>query len=182
MRSALLEFIRERLVRGRPGVYQRLARWGLFAPLEPERPAPELEVYRKSLPPRLQFAWRRTLRILEALQSEVRARDGRLLVVYVPAAFEVDDRTWDLTRLRYGLDQAGWDRDAFAQRVVSVGRRRGLAVQDLTPPLRSAQLRGATYFTYDPHWNARGHAAAASAVAERLRADGLVACLGGRRR
>jgi hypothetical protein len=174
--SALVEFVRERLVRGRPDLYQRLARWGVVTPLEPERPATELQVYRKVLPPLLQFAWRRTLLILEALQREVQARGGQLLLVYVPAAFEVDERTWELTRLRYGFDQL-WDRDGFAQRAASATGRQGLEFMDLTPPLRRAQRRAATYFTYDPHWNARGHAVAAAAVAERLRAGG-VSCPG----
>jgi len=178
LRSALLDLVRDRLAQGRPRLYQRLAGWGPFPRLEPERPPTELLVYRRQPPPLLQFAWRRTLRILEALRQEVSGRGERFVLVYVPAAFEVDARTWELTRFRYGLDEAEWDRTAFAQRVAGAGRRNGFEVLDLTPALRAAHRRGAVYLTYDPHWNTRGHAAAAQAVAERLRADGHLVCRG----
>lgn len=175
-RSALAALVRERLARGRPLLYQRLASWGLVPPLEPEAPPTELSIYERKPPPLMQFAWMHTLLILEALREQVEARGGRLVVVYVPAPFEVDDRAWELTRLRYGLDEARWDRRAVARRLVGASRRRGLEVLDLNPALRAAQLRGATYFTYDNHWNARGHAAAADAVAERLAESGHVSC------
>ena len=45
---------------------------------------------------------------------------------------------------------------------------RDLAALDLTPALRAAAEQGPTYFTFDGHWNARGHEAAAAAMAGRL--------------
>ncbi len=43
-----------------------------------------------------------------------------------------------------------------------------LAAVDLTPALRAAAVHDATYFTFDGHWTAAGHAAAAGAMAARL--------------
>ena len=50
-----------------------------------------------------------------------------------------------------------------------------LRVHDLCEP--AAAEAGDPYFTFDPHWNARGHQAAAEAVAADLRARSwLPAC------
>ncbi len=175
-RSALFDFVRERLLRSRPRLYQALAGFGLWAPLEPEAPKSEVRVYEARLAPLLQVAWQRTLRIIEALRDEAGARGARLVVAYVPAAFEVDDRAWELTALAYGMSEPSWRRSAVAERVSNAGARRGFAVLDLTPALRSAERGGSTYFTHDHHWTARGHAAAAEALAVYLRQGGYLAC------
>jgi len=175
-RSALFEFLRERLLRGRPSLYQRLAAFGFWAALEPEPPPDEMRVFLKNPEPRLQAAWQHTVRILDALAGDVAAKGARLVVVYVPAAFEVDDRAWDLTRLAYGMTEPAWRRSAVAERLVNAGKKRGLAVIDLSSALRAEQRRGATYFTLDAHWAARGHEAAARAIAAFLGEKGYLAC------
>jgi hypothetical protein len=53
----------------------------------------------------------------------------------------------------------------------------GIEFVSTTKPLRDAMARGVpVYFTYDPHWTPPGHAVAARAIAEHLRARRLVAC------
>jgi hypothetical protein len=53
----------------------------------------------------------------------------------------------------------------------------GIEFVSTTAPLRDAMARGVpVYFTYDPHWTPPGHAVAARAIAEHLRARRLVAC------
>lgn len=95
---------------------------------------------------------------------------AHLAVVYVPALFEVDDASWDLTRYHYGLDD-GWDRTLVARRLTALGREIGVPLLDLTEPLRRAG--GArTYFPLDGHWNARGHGVAAQSVTAFLRQSG----------
>lgn len=175
-RSALFDFVRERLLRGQPRLYQSLAGIGLWPPLEPETPTTEMRVYEARLSPLLQVAWQRTLGIVEALRAEAETRQARLVVAYVPAAFEVDDRAWELTQLAYGLSEPEWRRSVVAERVVNAGAKRGLAVLDLSPALRAAQAGGAAYFALDHHWTSRGHAAAADAVAAYLRERGYLAC------
>jgi len=95
-------------------------------------------------------------------------------VVYVPSRMEVSDRDWELTRLSYSMEEGVWDRSLVARRVQEIGRLAGFPVLDLTPALRQASggLAAEPYLLYDGHWNARGHRAAAEAVAAFLRAQG----------
>jgi hypothetical protein len=52
---------------------------------------------------------------------------------------------------------------------------RGIAFLDLTPVLqRMVESGRGAYFPDDSHWNAAGHDAAAAALADFLRARGLV--------
>jgi hypothetical protein len=53
----------------------------------------------------------------------------------------------------------------------------GIECVSTTAPLREAMARGEqVYFSYDPHWTPFGHAVAARAIAEHLRARGLAPC------
>ena len=177
-RSALLEWTEDRLRRGAPRAYNALARLGLWPPLAPEEPGEELRVYKKGPTPRIDGAWQLTCAIVGALDEGVRARGGHFLAVHVPNRMEVSDRDRELTRLAYGMDDAGWDPGRVRQRLEECGRQHGFPVLDLVPPLRAASSRlREPYFTFDPHWNALGHATAAEAVAADLRARGwLPAC------
>ena len=98
----------------------------------------------------------------------------RFLVAYIPSRFEVSDRDLELTRVFYGLDESTWGRAPVLRRLRSIADAGGFPVLDLTPALRSADRpfgRG-PYYQYDGHWNAIGHQAAATAVAEWLLAQG----------
>jgi lysophospholipase L1-like esterase len=176
--SALVGWVKERLQRGAPKAYNRLARAGLWDPLVPEEPGEEMRVYKTGPTPRIDGAWQLTCGIIGALRYEVETRGARLLVVHVPNKMEVSDRDRELTRLAYGMDDAGWDAARVLQRLRECARREGLEVLDLVPALRAAGPDpGDAYFTFDPHWNALGHQAAAEAVAADLRARGwLPAC------
>jgi lysophospholipase L1-like esterase len=179
-RWALFEWVGERLQRGAPRAYNALSRLGLWAPLLPEAPGEELRVYKTGPTPRIDGAWQLTCAIAGALRRGVESRGARLLAVHVPNRMEVDDRDRELTRLAYGMDDAGWDPARVRQRLQACGREQGFEVLDLVPALRRAGgAVGGTYLTFDPHWNARGHEAAAEAVAGDLRARGwLPACAG----
>jgi lysophospholipase L1-like esterase len=167
--SAALEWARDRLARGAPRAYNRLARLGLWEPLGGDEPEPQMRVYKKRQQPMVEAAWERTDAILRALEAETRRHGHRLLVAYVPSRMEVSDRDWHLTRLAYSLDERQWDRGLVARRVAEIGASAGFPVLDLTPPLRAATgALGEPYFLYDGHWNALGHRAAAEAVAAEL--------------
>ena len=175
--SALLGWVKERMQRGAPRAYNSLARLGLWEPIVPEEPGEEMRVYKTGATPRIDGAWQLTCGIVGALRYEVETRGARLLVVHVPNKMEVSDRDRELTRLAYGMD-AGWDVSRVLQRLQQCGRQEGVAVLDLVPDLRRAsEASGDPYFTFDPHWNARGHQAAADAIAADLRGRGwLPAC------
>ena len=171
--SALVIWIRDRLKRGAPRTYDALARLGVWPPLGGSEPGEEMRVYKTGPTPRIDGAWAQTQRILQALAAETRAHGSQLLVAYVPNRMEVSDRDWELTRRAYGLDERGWDRGLALRRLRAAGEAAGVPVVDLTPALRAANglVRNA-YFTYDPHWTAAGHAAAAAEVARALRDRG----------
>jgi hypothetical protein len=182
--SVALEWLRDRLARGAPRAYNALARLRLWEPLggDTVEKGDQLRVYKRRRQLEIEEAWTRTGEILEGLAREAEAQGSRFAVVYVPSRMEVSDRDWELTRLSYGLD-ATWDRGLVARRVQEIGRLAGFPVLDLTQALREAAggLMGEPYLLYDGHWNARGHRAAAGAVAAFLRAQGwLPACAAAR--
>jgi hypothetical protein len=180
--SVALEWVRDRLARGSPRAYNALARLRLWEPLggDTVEKGEQLRVYKSRRgQPEIEEAWTLTADILHALFRESRANGSQFAVVYVPSRMEVSDRDWELTKLSYGLDERVWDRGLVARRVQEIGREGGFPVLDLTPALREAtgRLVGEPYLLYDGHWNARGHRAAADAVASYLRGQGwLPAC------
>jgi hypothetical protein len=173
MDSALMNWIRERLKHGAPGMHDALARLGLWSPLGGSDPGEEMRVYKTGPTPRIDGAWASTARILEALTKETAARGARLLVAYVPNRMEVRDRDWELTRRAYAMDERGWDRGLPLRRLRAIADSAGFPVVDLTPALRDADAAGrGAYFTYDPHWTEVGHRIAAGEVARSLRERG----------
>ncbi|HET8645349.1 MAG TPA: SGNH/GDSL hydrolase family protein, partial [Vicinamibacteria bacterium] len=173
--SALLEWARDRLWYGAPRAYNALARLGLWRPM-PRMPIRlELRVYERRREPIIEDAWAKTRAILRALAGEVRAAGGHLVLVGVPSRFEVDERSWRLTRTLYGMEEEAWDRGQVMARLREIGAAESIPFLDLTAPLRAAEAPA--YFTYDGHWTAAGHATAARALRDTLRAQGwLAAC------
>jgi lysophospholipase L1-like esterase len=169
--SAAFAWVRDRLMRGAPRAYNRLARLWLWPPIAHVEPSGEIEVYSHHPGPEVVRAWRKTESLLRALAAEIRNRGAHLLVIYVPAKFEVHDREWELTRLRYGVDDAVWDRRAVVNALCRVGTAAGFPVLDPTPALRQADhgILGGPYHAGGGHWNAAGHRVAAREVAAALR-------------
>jgi len=179
--SAALAFVQERLMFGAPRAYNALARLGLWEPIGGDREEPSMRVFKRRRQAPVEAAWDITDRILRAL-AQATADDGaRFAVVYVPSRMEVNDRDYELTRLRFEWNQA-WDRGLVAERLAELAARAGLPLLDLTEPLREAERDsgGSTYYLHDGHWNQKGHAAAARAVEAFLTArHWLPACAGG---
>jgi hypothetical protein len=180
--SLLLGFVQDRLYYGAPQAYERLAGLGLWAPMRRAETRAELSVYSRAGRPDAESGWEKTGAVLELLRDEVKARAARLLVVYVPSRFEIDDRSWEMSRVRNAMDGPEWDRRAVRDRLASVLRRLDVPLLDLTGPLAEAHgLLGGPYLRRDPHWSALGHDVASRAVQQRLTADGWV-CAGSERR
>jgi len=178
--SALLEFVKDRLMRGAPQTYNALGRLGLWQPMRVVPPKPEMQVYWQDAPPYYDKAWKATADIIQALDTQVRARGARLLVVYVPSRMEVNDRDWELTRVQYGLDER-WDRGLAREQLLAIAKAGDVPVLDLTDALRRADrgALGGPYYVYDGHWKPDGHRIAAREIASYLRAHSwLPACAG----
>ena len=168
--SALVAWIRDRLMRGAPRTYDALARVGLWNPIRVVPPRTEMKVYKRKPTPEIEAAWEATSRILEALRDEVASHGARLVLVYVPSRMEVNDADWALTRIRYGLDEK-WDRGLVLQRLRPIVAGANVPLLDLTPALRREDrgVLGSPYYRYDGHWNALGHRVAAREVGRFLR-------------
>jgi hypothetical protein len=138
----------------------------------------ELRVYERRREPLIEDAWAKTGAILHGLATDVAQAGARLLIVGVPSRMEVDDRTWELTKVLYGADDAAWDRRQVMQKLAEIARRESVEFLDLTGVLSAAFGGGGPkpYFTYDGHWTDRGHAVAADAVASVLRRPGWLRC------
>jgi lysophospholipase L1-like esterase len=168
--SALLEWLHDRLFYGAPRAHQALASLGLWPPIARMREQPEIRVYDRQPPPEIEAAWNKTASLLAVLAQETAAHDARLLVVYVPSRFEVDDRSWELTRILYGVDESVWDRGRVCRRLEEIGAHAGFPVLDLTAALRREVHWPwrSPYFDYDGHWTRDGHRTAARAVRDFL--------------
>jgi len=170
--SALKFLLIERLLAGAPRFYGRLAEWGLVDPVDPEAVADEMRVFksRGSLE-EIDRAWVRTGEILRAFAERARAIGAAPVIAYIPARFEVVDADWDLTRLRYALNDSVWDRSLAARKIEALSAGEHVPFLDFTKDLRASVgvVNGSPYFQYDGHWNARGNDVAARSAVDFLR-------------
>lgn len=169
-RSALYGYVRERLMRGAPRTYNRLAALGLWPPLRGQEPADTLRTYALRRSGDMWQGWTVVRQVIEALRDDTARRGAHLLVVYVPSRFEIDDGVWDLQRIAYSLDERGFDRRVVARRLSKITDAAGVDLLDLTAALARAHGRfRPAYFQIDGHWNARGHRVAALQVERHVR-------------
>jgi len=149
----------------------RLNRWlaalGLVPPAAPT-PNPELWVYGPGA--EVPAMWRTTTALLRALRDEAATHDARLIVLYVPVRFEVNDAVWDLTRERYKLGRH-WRREKVFERLEAACTELGVPLIDPRRALRAAETSSRpAYYTRDVHWTDVGNELAAVAVEPAVRA------------
>jgi hypothetical protein len=168
--SIALRLLSNRTVDGNPSLHRFLARFGLVEPRRDEDPPVEMWPFG---PPRPEVAdmWARTRALLRALADEVRGRGGRLVVLYAPSRFEVNDRAWALTRDRYHVG-GRWRRERVFDALADVCRELSLPLVDPRAELREAENAGhGGYHPRDGHWNETGHAVAARVLAPAVAAQ-----------
>ena len=100
--------------------------------------------------------WRLTAALLEELRSRVHETGAALRLVIVPSREQV-----------LGTKPVSIETDVH-QRLLRWAAERSLPVVDLLPALQSTAAGGSPYYRVDAHWNARGHEAAAQAIARAL--------------
>ncbi len=125
-----------------------------------------LGAFAKDPPPVVDALYAKLFAILHALDGQVRASGGRLVVVLFPQRFQVHPEDWDVMRAVWNLDAADFDLDAPSERIRAGLAERGVAVCDLLPAFR-AEAGGGTLFISggDMHPNNAGHALAADETA-----------------
>ena len=86
---------------------------------------------------------------------------------------EVRRADWELTLLRYGLNEERWDLNRVRRELAGFGRRHGFPVLDLTDAmLAEVGWLDSPYYEYDGHWNSLGHRIAARELDALLRREG----------
>ena len=135
----------------------------------------EVEVLLVHPPEEVERGWEATRRALTRFKDLSRQRGFRLLVVYVPMKHEVDDAIWQRVRDYYGQltgapsPESLFDRGAARRSLGTICETLGVPWIDLSDPLRAAAPDAAQlYWERDQHFNARGHDAAAAAIARWL--------------
>ena len=106
----------------------------------------------------------------------MRQAGARFLVTYIPNRMEIRRSDWQLTLLRYGLNEERWDLDRVRRELSAIGRRHGFPVLDLTDALRVevGWVRW-PYHQHDGHWNSLGHQIAARELEAFLRKEAWLA-------
>ncbi|MEM6794693.1 MAG: SGNH/GDSL hydrolase family protein, partial [Acidobacteriota bacterium] len=102
---------------------------------------------------------------LSAVAGEARAAGSEFVGVVMPRYFHWNDEecpnNWEADR--YGVDEP--HEEVFLQYFDARAGQSDFPVWSLLPPFRTASAEGPLVFDHDPHWNARGHRAAAAALA-----------------
>lgn len=106
-----------------------------------------------------------TFALFETIVAEI---GPRLRVAILPDQLQVDDAMF---REIAGGEAEAFDREQPSRRLADWLEQHGVRHLDLLPALRAAQQGGATYRAGDTHWNERGNAAAADALAHWLAPD-----------
>lgn len=163
-RSYALRLLSNRTGAGNPELHDFLSRIGLAEPFVEQSPAPEMWPYGLGHRDEVGEMWRRVEAVIGALDDEVERRQARLVLFYVPAGFEQNDRAWELTKRRYHMGRR-WQRDRIFEGFAEVALRRRLTIVDPRPSFREAEASGQrTYFPKDGHWTEVGNRLAAHSL------------------
>jgi hypothetical protein len=134
-----------------------------------------IEPYRREPSPALNDWYRDT----EMLVGEtVRAADeaqAALLFLVIPDRFQVYDAVWNQSLGALGYASGEVSFDAPNRRLAGMLQRQAVDYLDLLGPMREAQATE-FYFSRDGHWNAAGHAFAATQILAWLASSGFRFC------
>ena len=112
---------------------------------------------------RIPEGWERAYRILDALEKEVSSRRARLVVVTIPAPWQLTQESWDRWVAWLRADPALLSRRMPQEMVTAWCERSGTACLDLLAEFEGGD-RSRLYFAHDSHWTPEGHRLAARAV------------------
>lgn len=128
----------------------------------------------KDEPAEITAGWAKTTAILDAMRADAQAHGAQLVVVAIPTREQVHDRYWNEMKQQFGLTDAQLVRDLPEQHLAAWSARTGAPLIDLLPGFRAADPnKQLYYFRTDRHWNAAGHALAATLITEGMTRLGL---------
>jgi hypothetical protein len=130
-----------------------------------------LAYFAQEPPPVLDDMYERLFTLLRAMDRSVRESGGRFVLVVHPQRFQVDPADWRALADYWGLADSDFDLERYDRRLASFCRANGIPCLDLLTPFRQEAGRRALYLPRgDMHYNRAGHALAAAALADFLRA------------
>jgi lysophospholipase L1-like esterase len=135
---------------------------------------PPLRTYLADAPPEIARGVAVTRDAVARLAALTDSQGARLVVVLLPARFQVDDD--DYGRLKEIVERSGrtLDRDLATERFATALEGLGVPVLDVLPPLREAARISDVYMQSTAHFTPFGHDALATILKRRLRDEGLV--------
>jgi len=132
-------------------------------------------IFSRDEPPDVAEAWRLTGRLLRAFRDEVAADGARFAVVLLPCAEQVYDDLWSDLRRQAGEPGARFDRHHPEERLGALCREAGIPLITMTDRFRARAPAASSrredewlFFRGRWHFNERGHALAAEAIADAL--------------
>ncbi len=111
---------------------------------------------------RLEGMWELTGRLLQAFHFSIRQAGAEMLLVYVPAIVQAEEGNWRYKRDLHGLI-GEFDLQKPNRKIAELAKRYGIPVLDLYEPFKQASRTRQLYYR-ESHWNAQGHALAASLI------------------
>ncbi len=112
--------------------------------------------------------WEMTGHLLDAIADRVDEAGARLVLVGIPARFQVDDALWHAFAARAGLEEDRFDRRLPERRLGEWAQRRGVAYVPLLDALRASNVDNSFYYDGDGHFNAAGHDLAARVILDAI--------------
>jgi hypothetical protein len=129
--------------------------------------------YSRSPLPLVEESYKALFFDLDDIAARCRARGVPLIVAMFPQRFQVSRPEWPATLFRYGLLPAAFDVDRPNRRILAGCEAERIDCVDLLPSFREACASSCYLPRGDMHWNVKGHAVAARALAAALAARGL---------
>jgi hypothetical protein len=127
----------------------------------------------KDQPPEISAGWDKTLAILDAMRADAQAHRATLVVVAIPTREQAQDTYWAEMQRQFGLSDAALQRDLPQRQLAAWAARTESPLIDLLPGFTAAGKTKLLYFRTDRHWNAGGHALAATLIRQGLTRLGL---------
>jgi len=148
------------------GVLRRDATGSAFASLQDHW----VDLLRTDTPPLVERGFVLTEALLDEAAELARTHDARLVVALIPMEEQLRRDRAARFLDAHGLEPAAADLTGPQRRLRAWGERAGVEVVDLLDPFAAYERAGgqALYFVDDGHWNERGHALAASVLADAL--------------
>lgn len=117
---------------------------------------------------RMEKNWAKTQTILSDFSEATRASGQRLIIVILPAIYQVYNSAWDEYIRALKLDPSRYDLEKPQKVLMEFCQSKGIECVDALPPLRALASNAGLYFPVDGHPTAAGHKVIAQAIRDYL--------------